>query len=119
PSGGVKSATWFGDLVTGVLSAPFAFRPRSGVARVRARVLARAPCFRCCARLRQPSERPCRGRATALSRSSEVPMTYSSANIRDFIRREYRHFNAAVVKDAAEGWIKHLNEGHKMFLTLA
>jgi deoxyhypusine synthase len=45
-------------------------------------------------------------------------MSYS-ATIRDFIRNEYRHFNAAVVRDAAEGWIKHLDEGHRMFLTLA
>ncbi|MFZ9886394.1 MAG: deoxyhypusine synthase family protein [Myxococcota bacterium] len=46
-------------------------------------------------------------------------MAYESSHIRDFIRREYRHFNAAVVKDAAEGWVTHLAGGHRMFLTLA
>ena len=37
----------------------------------------------------------------------------------DFIRRHYRHFNAAAVRDATEGFIEHLEGGGKMFLTLA
>jgi deoxyhypusine synthase len=39
--------------------------------------------------------------------------------IREFMRHNYRHFNAAVCVDAAEAWIKHLNGGGKMFVTLA
>lgn len=39
--------------------------------------------------------------------------------ISDFIRHHYRHFNAATVVDAAEGWVKHLSKGGKMFLTMA
>lgn len=41
------------------------------------------------------------------------------ATIREFMRHNYRHFNAAVCVDAAEGWIKHLEAGNKMFLTIA
>lgn len=43
----------------------------------------------------------------------------SSAPIRDFIKRHFRHFNAAVVVDAAQGYIDHLESGGKMFMTLA
>jgi deoxyhypusine synthase len=39
--------------------------------------------------------------------------------IKEFMRHNYRHFNAAVCVDAAEAWIKHLDNGGKMFLTLA
>ncbi len=39
--------------------------------------------------------------------------------ISDFIRYHYRHFNAAALVDAAEGYKTHLNQGGKMFLTLA
>ena len=46
-----------------------------------------------------------------------MPNGYSS--IRAFVRHHYRHFNAATVVDAAEGWVTHLDEGGKMFLTLA
>lgn len=41
------------------------------------------------------------------------------ATIREFMKHNYRHFNAAVCVDAAEGWIKHLEAGNKMFLTIA
>ncbi|MEM9193187.1 MAG: deoxyhypusine synthase family protein [Myxococcota bacterium] len=40
-------------------------------------------------------------------------------SVKDFIRHHYRHFNAAVVIDAAEAWEQHLAEGGKMLLTLA
>jgi deoxyhypusine synthase len=40
-------------------------------------------------------------------------------NIRSFMDRHYRHFNAAVCVDAAQAWISHLEKGGKMFLTLA
>jgi deoxyhypusine synthase len=39
--------------------------------------------------------------------------------ISEFIDRHYRHFNAAVVKDAADAYIAHLNRGGKMMVTLA
>lgn len=38
--------------------------------------------------------------------------------IREFIDRHYRHFNAAVVRDAALAWIRHLEGGGRMMLTL-
>src|SRR6058998_559321 len=39
--------------------------------------------------------------------------------ISEFIDRHYRHFNAAVVKDAADAYIAHLNSGGRMMITLA
>ncbi len=39
--------------------------------------------------------------------------------IRDFMRKHFKHFNAAVCVDAAEAWVSHLNSGGKMLLTLA
>ncbi len=41
------------------------------------------------------------------------------AAVKKFIVENYKHFNAAVVVDAAEAWVKHLAGGGKMFLTLA
>src|SRR6059036_3116942 len=40
-------------------------------------------------------------------------------SISEFIDRHYRHFNAAVLKDAADAYIAHLNRGGKMMITLA
>lgn len=40
-------------------------------------------------------------------------------SIKDFMRRNYKHFNAAVCVDAAEGWVCHLAAGGRMFVTLA
>lgn len=40
-------------------------------------------------------------------------------SIRDFMRNDFRHFNAATTVDAAQGWCDHLEGGGKMFLTLA
>lgn len=39
--------------------------------------------------------------------------------IRDFMLRNYKHFNAAVCVDAAEGWNTLLNSNGKMLITLA
>ncbi len=39
--------------------------------------------------------------------------------IKEFIKKHYRHFNAAVIRDASEAYVAHLNSGGKMFLTLA
>ncbi|HEX4001489.1 MAG TPA: deoxyhypusine synthase family protein [Candidatus Acidoferrales bacterium] len=51
-----------------------------------------------------------------MSTATEVLAT---STISAFIKHHYRHFNAAVVVDAAEGFVKHLANGGKMFLTLA
>ena len=40
-------------------------------------------------------------------------------NIRAFMQKNFKHFNAAVCVDAAEGWITHLHNGGKMIVTLA
>ena len=39
--------------------------------------------------------------------------------IKDFIKHHYRHFNAAVVVDAAEAYDKFLSKGNKMMVTMA
>jgi len=39
--------------------------------------------------------------------------------ISEFIRKNFRHFNAAALVDASEGYRKHLDQGGKMFVTLA
>lgn len=39
--------------------------------------------------------------------------------IREFLKRNFKHFNAAVCVDASEAWVKHLEKGGKMLLTLA
>jgi len=40
-------------------------------------------------------------------------------SMREFMRRNYRHFNAATVVEAAQGWCDHLDGGGSMFVTLA
>src|SRR5690242_17480180 len=40
-------------------------------------------------------------------------------SISEFIERNYRHFNAAVLKDAADAYRAHLDRGGKMMITLA
>ncbi len=47
------------------------------------------------------------------------PALKSKGAIKNFIKHHYRHFNAAVIVDAAEAWIAHLNKGGKMFFTMA
>ena len=42
-----------------------------------------------------------------------------SGPITRFIENHFRHFNAAVLKDAAQAYSAHLERGGKMFLTLA
>jgi len=39
--------------------------------------------------------------------------------ISDFVRHHYRHFNAAALVDAADGWVRHLDGGGQMLVTLA
>ncbi|MCU0647648.1 MAG: deoxyhypusine synthase family protein [Gemmatimonadaceae bacterium] len=43
----------------------------------------------------------------------------SSRPISDFLRHHYRHFNAAALIDAADGYRRHLDGGGKMMVTLA
>src|SRR3954462_14895082 len=39
--------------------------------------------------------------------------------ISQFVKHHYRHFNAASLVDAAEGYKKHIENGQKMMITLA
>ena len=39
--------------------------------------------------------------------------------IRDFMTKNYKHFNSAVCVEAAQAWVDHLDNKGKMFLTLA
>ncbi|MBR9700190.1 deoxyhypusine synthase family protein [Candidatus Woesearchaeota archaeon] len=39
--------------------------------------------------------------------------------VKEFIKHNYRHFNAASVVDAAEAYVKHIKKGGKMMITLA
>lgn len=39
--------------------------------------------------------------------------------VRDYMASTFLHFNAAAVKDAAEGWAKLVDKGGKMFLAMA
>jgi deoxyhypusine synthase len=43
----------------------------------------------------------------------------ASRPISDFLRHHYRHFNAAALIDAADGYRRHLDGGGKMMVTLA
>jgi deoxyhypusine synthase len=43
----------------------------------------------------------------------------SQKPITEFIEKYFLHFNAAALIDAADGYIKHLDEGGKMMITLA
>jgi deoxyhypusine synthase len=40
-------------------------------------------------------------------------------SITEFVNKHYRHFNAAALTDAAEGWLNLRRSGGKMFLTMA
>ena len=39
--------------------------------------------------------------------------------MRQFINKHYRHFNAAALRNAAQGYVDHLDNGGKMLITLA
>lgn len=45
--------------------------------------------------------------------------THTKGAITSYLKHHYRHFNAAVVIDAADAYIAHLATGGKMFVTLA
>ena len=40
-------------------------------------------------------------------------------NMRDFMKRHYRHFNARETRDAAQAWVDLLDRGGRMLVTLA
>jgi deoxyhypusine synthase len=40
-------------------------------------------------------------------------------NVSEFISHHFRHFNAATLKDAAQGYTNHLEKGGKMLVTIA
>src|SRR3982751_4636650 len=42
-----------------------------------------------------------------------------NAPVSAFLRHHYRHFNAASLIDAADGYVAHLEQGGKMMVTLA
>jgi len=46
-------------------------------------------------------------------------MSENKKLISEFITKHYKHFNAAVVVDAAKAWVDHLKQGNKMFFTMA
>src|ERR1700733_13538644 len=48
-----------------------------------------------------------------------APEARTASPITNFVKHHYRHFNAAVVIDASEAYVKHLAGGGKMFVTLA
>lgn len=43
----------------------------------------------------------------------------AEGSMRRFVQENYKHFNAAVVGDAAQAWVDHLAGGGKMFLAMA
>src|SRR5579859_3147820 len=53
---------------------------------------------------------------SANPRLSFAPMP---SPIKDFIQHHYRHFNSAAMRAAADDYIKHLDSGGKMLVTIA
>src|SRR3989338_5682430 len=45
--------------------------------------------------------------------------TAKDQTLKSFIKHHFRHFNAAVIVDAAEAYVEHLDRGGKMFLAMA
>ena len=56
-----------------------------------------------------------RERTRTSSQASQVTL----GSVSRFIDEHFRHFNAAVLKDAADAYIAHLDRGGKMMITLA
>jgi len=46
-------------------------------------------------------------------------MAMATKPITNFILKNYKHFNAAALVDAAKGYVEHINSGKKMMVTLA
>src|SRR5256886_7520729 len=53
------------------------------------------------------------------TRTSPQVSQVKPGSVSRFIDEHFRHFNAAVVKDAADAYIAHLERGGKMMITLA
>lgn len=47
------------------------------------------------------------------------PQKPASGQVSTFIRHNFRHFNAAALVDAADGYVRHLESGGSMMLTVA
>src|SRR5580692_11259293 len=58
--------------------------------------------------------RPSKGGVMNTATSAQV-----ETNISLFLKRHFRHFNAATVMDASEAYVRHISDGGKMFMTLA
>jgi deoxyhypusine synthase len=52
-------------------------------------------------------------------RVARVKKTVMARNVQEFIRHHYRHFNAAALVDAAEGYRDLIGSGGRMMVTLA
>jgi deoxyhypusine synthase len=50
--------------------------------------------------------------------SNPAPFFDTMKTVSEFISRHFRHFNAATLKDAAQGYTDHLQKGGKMLVTL-
>ena len=50
---------------------------------------------------------------------SQNPSSKSGGPVSQFIRHNYRHFNAASLVDASDAYVAHLDGGGKMMITLA
>ena len=53
------------------------------------------------------------------SKTAQVGSLKSGLSVKTFLKHHYRHFNAAVVIDAAQAYVDHIGGGGKMFVTLA
>ncbi|MGH8022842.1 MAG: deoxyhypusine synthase family protein, partial [Limisphaerales bacterium] len=51
--------------------------------------------------------------------NTKHPKKNAAGPVSHFIRRHYRHFNAAALVDAADGYVAHLKGGGRMMVCLA
>ena len=49
----------------------------------------------------------------------KAPAREKDGYVRAFVKHNYRHFNAAVIRDAADAWIELIDRGDRMFLAMA
>lgn len=59
------------------------------------------------------------GTVVLLRPQARLEYEVKQMSIKRFIEHNYRHFNAAVVKDASRAYVEHLERGNKMYVTLA
>lgn len=71
------------------------------------------------ARIRVQTARPIAASISCRFSSSSSGNGKNYSEIKQFIKHHYRHFNAASVIEAAEGWTDLLKKDGKMFLTMA